>query len=131
MLLCKIFKLQSFDPQEYKCAGPSTRLIWCGTCLKSRFSNRENIPWDKSDLVEILNTPNNFFLVLPSQITGKSLEIGALHNFFYFSGFWCHVSFNTRLSPSKSYRYHLFPSSWCWGIPEIWGHFDITKYWDQ
>ena len=84
MLLCKIFKLQSFDPQEYKYAGPSTRLIWCGTCPKSRFSNKENIPWDKNDLFKTLNTPNNFFWVLPSQRMGKSLEIAALPDFFLF-----------------------------------------------
>ena len=125
------FEVSIIFVQGYKCAGPSTKLIWCGTCLKRRISNRERIQCGKNDLIKTSNTLKILFIeYFPLKEWGNLLNY--LHFLIFFIlGFWCHVSFNRRLSPSKSYRYHVFPSSWFWGILEMWGHFDITKYWEQ
>ena len=47
------FEVSIIFVQGYKCAGPSTRLIWCGTCLKRRISNRERIQCGKNDLIKL------------------------------------------------------------------------------
>ena len=74
------FKVSIIFFQGFKCAGPSTRLIWCGTFLKCRISNRERIQWGKNNLIKTSNTPKNSFI----EEMGKSLEIAALPNFFNF-----------------------------------------------
>ena len=56
------FKVSIIFVQGYKCAGPSTRLIWCGTCLKRRISNRECIQGGKNDLIKTLNTLKILFI---------------------------------------------------------------------
>ena len=79
------FEVSIIFVQGYKCAGPSTKLIWCGTCLKRRISNRERIQCGKNDLIKTSNTLKILFIeYFPLKEWGNLLKQLHFLIFFYF-----------------------------------------------